>query len=57
MIPQWNQPSVCIPKNGITKLYRSEEGLYYYKPKYKTGTILVQMVEENKSFFTDSRIS
>ena len=44
-------------ENGIIKFLRSAEGLYYYKPKYKTGTIMVQSVEDNKSFFTDNQVS
>ena len=40
-------------ENRSIKFHRSAERLYYYKPKYKTGTIMVKMVEENKSFFTD----
>ena len=40
-------------ENRSIKFHRSAERLYYYKPKYKTGTIMVKMVEANKSFFTD----
>jgi len=56
-ILQWNQPSTCIPKNDIIKFWRSTEGLYCYKPKYKTGTIMVHMLEVNKSFFTDHQVA
>jgi len=31
-------------KMGIIKFRGSAEGLYYYKPEYKTGTIMVQTV-------------
>ena len=34
-------------KNGIIKFCRSAEGLYYYKPNYKTCILMVQMVEDN----------
>jgi len=44
-------------ENGIIKFRRSAEGLYYYKPNYKTGTLMVQTVEDNKSFFTDCQVS
>jgi hypothetical protein len=44
-------------KNGIIKFRRSAEGLYYYKPNYKAGTIMVQTVKGKLSFFTDSQVS
>ena len=39
-------------ENGIIKFLRSAESIYYYKPKYKTVTIMVQSVEDNKSFMS-----
>jgi len=51
MIPQWNQPSTCIPKMVSSNF----AGLQ--RPKYKTGTIMVQMLDDNKSFFTDHQVS
>jgi len=44
-------------EKGIIKFRRSAEVQYYYKPKYKSGTIMVQMLEENKNFSRDHHIS
>ena len=49
----WEESSLCVhtPK-GVIKFRRSAEGLYYHTPGVK-GTINVQTVEENKSFYSD----
>ncbi len=39
-------------EKGPVKFPRGPENLYYYKPKYRTGTNLVETVDENKSFYT-----
>ena len=44
-------------RNGPLKYCRSAEGLYYYRPDLKSGKILVQTIDDNKSFYSDRKIS
>jgi len=44
-------------RNGPLKFRRSAEGLYYYRPDLNNGSILVQTIEDNKSFYTDRQIA
>jgi len=43
--------------NDIIKFHRTAQRKLYYKPKYNTSIIMVQMVKDNKNFFTDCQVS
>ena len=54
MIQKLNQ---CAHQKLHYQIAQDSEGLYYYKPKHKTGTIMVQTVEEKMSFIPDHQVS
>jgi len=44
-------------RNGPLKFRRSAEGLYYYRPDLNNGKILVQTINDNKSFYSNRQIA
>ena len=56
MIPQWNKPSMCIPRM-VSSNFAGLQRFYITKSQNTRLNIMVQMVEENKIFFTDYQIS
>jgi hypothetical protein len=42
---------------GPTKFTKGPENLYYYKPKYRTGTTMVETVSDNEAYYTDRQIA